>query len=230
VPVLGLDTASARGSIALARPGEILAQAALEERAWHARDLVIRIDGLLREAGLTAHDLAGIGVAVGPGSFTGVRIGMATAKGLAYSLDIGLAGLSTLEALARATLGSMISPPLGAICPAIQAGRGEVYAALFRTERGELVREVPDRSWRPVDLARALPPGTLLVGDGAGPVLEAVRVEGRSAEPHPSTPALAPAIALWTCRAVPEGTVYRPGTLGPNYVRPADAEAPRRRS
>jgi tRNA threonylcarbamoyladenosine biosynthesis protein TsaB len=228
VPILGIDTTSSRGSIALARPREILASADLAERGAHARDLLVRIDGLLETHGLKPRDLAGVAVAVGPGSFTGVRVGMATAKGLAYSLNIGLAGLSTLEALARAAQGG-IPGAASTLCAAIEAGRGEIYAALFRCAPGGPARLGPDRSWRPADLIEALPPEASVVGDGLEAIRRAARAAGRAAlaavEPPPP---LAGAIALWAWSVLTPGAAYRTGDLRPNYVRPADAEAGRR--
>jgi tRNA threonylcarbamoyladenosine biosynthesis protein TsaB len=225
--VLGIDTATTRGSVALARQGEVLSSEALHERGAHARDLVQRIDRLLAGTGLGPGDLRGIAVTLGPGSFTGVRVGLSTAKGLAYALDIGLGGLSTLEALARAVLleGAGTAP---AVCAAIEAGRGEVYAAIFRVEQGEPVRETEDRSYRPADLARSLASGTLVVGDGASRVESTARDEGRDIRMIEPWPLLAGPLALWGCRALASGARYLPGQPRPNYVRPSDAEAPRR--
>ena len=229
MPVLGLDTATARGSVALAESGRLLAEATLPERGEHARVLLSRIDALLAEAGLEARRLTGVGVAVGPGSFTGVRIGMATAKGLAYSLQIPLAGLSTLEALALAAARALPASA-GPLCPSIGAGRGEVYAALFRALAGGPVERLgPDRSWRPRDLAAELPPGTTLVGDGSGITAEAARERGLALAILEPCPALAGAIAVRTGEIILPGEGFRPGELRPNYVRPSDAEAARRR-
>jgi tRNA threonylcarbamoyladenosine biosynthesis protein TsaB len=225
--VLGVDTATSAGSVALARPGLLIAETALPEKARHARELLDRIDTLLRGAGLEPRDLRGLGVAAGPGSFTGVRVGLATAKGLAYSLAVGLAGLSTLEALARAATRQLAEAP-GAVCPAIEAGRGEVYASLFLVKDGVPFRSEPDRSWRPEALARHLPEGTVLVGDGARRVEEAAGGPGRLRVSIDPCPRLAGAIALWACEALRGRSGYRPGEVAPNYVRPLDAEAARR--
>ncbi len=225
--VLGIDTATSRGSVALAGPGEVLVDASLLERGAHARDLLLHIDRLLERAGLRTCNLHGLAVTVGPGSFTGVRIGLATAKGLAYSLGIGLAGLSTLEALARASvLESGGEPPL--LCAAMEAGRGEVYAALFRVEGDEPVRETADLSYRPADLARSLPPLTRVVGDGSATLERAARKAGREIEVVDLWPPLAGPLALWGCRTMRPGAPYSPGGPRPNYVRPSDAEAARR--
>ncbi len=228
--VLGIETATRQGSIALAREGEAFAIVPLLERGAHARDLIVRIDGLLREAGLESDALQGIAVSSGPGSFTGVRIGMATAQGLAYALRIGLAGISTLEALARSVLEAG-EGERGTVCPAIDAGRGEVYAALFGAEHDEVRRLGPDRSRRPEDLAAELPEGALLAGDGSAAVLRAASEAGRSlrAAGPSGTGSLAGTIARWGSLTLPPGSAYRPGALRPNYVRPSDAEAARRK-
>jgi tRNA threonylcarbamoyladenosine biosynthesis protein TsaB len=224
-PVLGIDTASGRASVAVARGGEVLAEACLEGRGAHARDLLPWIEALLRDLSLAPADLGGIGVSVGPGSFTGVRVGMATAKGLGYALDVPCAGLSTLEALAQAAAGAFAS---GVVCPVLEAGRGEVYAALFRVQAGGTERIGEDRSWLPAELAARLPAGGRLVGDGAGPVARAAAAAGRAC-PVLEPPLLAGAIALWAEERLGPAHGYRPGGLRPNYVRPADAETKRRR-
>jgi tRNA threonylcarbamoyladenosine biosynthesis protein TsaB len=226
--VLGIDTASSAGSVALARQGEIVAAAGLLERGAHARDLLVQIDALLGRAGLRPADLNGVAVTTGPGSFTGVRIGLATAKGLAYSLGIGLAGLSTLEGLARAALLAGKAADATRLCAAIEAGRGEVYAALFKIVDGEPARETADLSYRPADLLRALPSKTRVVGDGSGALGSAAREAGHDIEVIDPCPTLAGAVALWGCKSLRPGTPYLPGGARPNYVRPSDAEAMKR--
>ena len=224
--ILGIDTATRLASVALARGGEVAALAHLDGRSGHASDLLARVDEILTGAGLRPADLAGIAVTIGPGSFTGVRIGMATAKGLAYSLDVPLGGLSTLEALARAAL------PLAGdalrLCAVIEAGKGEVYAALFRREGGGLRRETDDRSWRPCDLAREIPDGAILAGDAVATVRQAAGEDGRAMRGLESQPPLAGALALWGGTALLRGGAYDPGALRPNYVRPSDAKKARR--
>jgi tRNA threonylcarbamoyl adenosine modification protein YeaZ len=190
----------------------------------HARDLLTAIEGLLGRAGVVASGLRGIGVAVGPGSFTGVRVGMATAKGLGFALDIPVEGLSTLEALARAAAGD--GPRTGHICPVLDAGRGEIYAALFRLQPVGVERLEPDRAWKPADLATAIPADTALTGDGTAALLSVAK------NPHPviEAPLLGDTLAGWVGGVIPDGGRYRAGGLGPNYVRPSDVEASRRRA
>ncbi|MGH9749856.1 MAG: tRNA (adenosine(37)-N6)-threonylcarbamoyltransferase complex dimerization subunit type 1 TsaB [Candidatus Polarisedimenticolia bacterium] len=228
MPYLGIDTATGRGSIALAHDRRLLGETVLEERGAHALDLLPRLDALLRGLGLQAADLAGIGVTTGPGSFTGVRVGMATAKGLAYALGIGVSGLSTLEALALAAL-RHLDPAPPAICPVLEAGRGEVYATVFRTGPGGLSRTGEDRAWRPCDLPALLPEGVLLAGDGAAALIREAAAAGRTFATLDPSPVLAGAVAVWAGETLAGSTGYRPGTLRPNYVRPADVARRRRR-
>ncbi|MFQ5878026.1 MAG: tRNA (adenosine(37)-N6)-threonylcarbamoyltransferase complex dimerization subunit type 1 TsaB [Acidobacteriota bacterium] len=230
MPILGIETATSHASVALAVRAGVLMQIELTRRSAHARDLMARIDEAIRGSGMTIDALRGVAVAVGPGSFTGVRVGMATAKGLGYSLGVGVAGLSTLEAVARAVgLARSAAEPLS-VCCAIEAGRGEVYAATFRLGAGRVERECEDRSWRPTDLALALAGRAALAGDGAATVREAGRALGRDLTVLEDRPLAAGAIALWGWEALPAGSRYAPGTLGPNYVRPSDAEAARRKA
>lgn len=222
--VLGIDTATRRGSVALARPGQVLATVVLVEHGAHARDLLPEIDRLLESCGVRPCDLHGIAVTLGPGSFTGVRVGLATAKGLAYSLGIGLVGVSTLEALALAAMAESGEAP-SRLCSVLEAGRGEVYAALFRIDNGEPVRETADLSYRPADLLRDLPTGTAVVGDGSDALERAGRAAGRLIEVLDRASPLAGAVALQGSRTLRPGAPYRPGEPRPNYVRPSDAEA-----
>ncbi len=223
VLVLGIDTATTTAGLALARPGSIVREESLSERA-HARDLLIRLEGVLTATDLTVRDLRGIGVTLGPGSFIGVRIGMATAKGLAYALDVPLVGLSTLEALAHAALRAARTLPHGVLA-VLDAGRGEVYAARFRFAGAVPERIDEDRSWRPADLLRALPADMPVIGNGARTLAPEAAATGRGLEVVHSGPPLAAVVALHAAGTIRPGQAYRPGTLRPNYIRPFDAEA-----
>ncbi|HUD71636.1 MAG TPA: tRNA (adenosine(37)-N6)-threonylcarbamoyltransferase complex dimerization subunit type 1 TsaB [Dongiaceae bacterium] len=219
-PVLGIDTASRRGSLAIAGAGDGSAEE-LIEGGRHAGGLLPAIEAVLARSGLLARDLTGIGIVSGPGSFTGLKVGLATAKGLGYALDIPVEGLSTLEAIAAAVAGLVESGPL---CTLIEAGRGEVYAARFAIEAGAARRLDPDAAWKPEALRAALAPGTLLAGDAAPRLLAGEAVRFREI----AIPALAPIVAAWARAVIPPGARYRPGGPTPNYVRPSDPEAARR--
>jgi tRNA threonylcarbamoyladenosine biosynthesis protein TsaB len=139
--MLAFDTATDVATSALVDDGEVLA-----ERASHARTLLEDVDALLRQGGAHSRDLDALAVGIGPGSFTGVRIGLATARGLALALDLRGAGVSTLAALAAGAPGAV---------PVVDARRSEVFA-LVGGEPSVLA---------PADLT--IEPGTVCVGDGA---------------------------------------------------------------
>ena len=139
--MLAFDTATDVATSALVDDGEVLA-----ERASRARTLLEDVDALLRQGGAHARDLGALAVGIGPGSFTGVRIGLATARGLALALDLRGAGVSTLAALAAGAPGAV---------PVVDARRSEVFA-LVDGEPSVLA---------PEDLTIAA--GTVCIGDGA---------------------------------------------------------------
>jgi tRNA A37 threonylcarbamoyladenosine modification protein TsaB len=118
-----------------------------------------------------------------------------------------------------------VADPATVICATLDAGRGEVYGALFAAGGPGVARLTPDRAWRPGDLAARLPPGAVVTGDGAA-AMGAAGAGARRVE----APPLAPAIAARVRGLLPEGAGYRSGGVGPNYVRPADAEASRKRT
>ena len=137
--LLALDTATDITSIALASEGELVAELTWHAGKNHTVELIPNLLHLLCQARATTKDISAIAVAKGPGSFNGLRVGMSTAKGLAYSLGVPLVGVSTLEVEAfphRTT-------PLP-ICPILNAGRGEVATALFQMRRGRWCRLVAE--------------------------------------------------------------------------------------
>lgn len=130
VTLLALETATDVCSVALVADGQVLADLTLRRPRAHAESLVPMIEDALRYAGLTASALEAVAVSMGPGSYTGLRIGVSTAKGLAMAVDAKLIGVPSLEALA-AGAASRVAPG-GTICALFNSRRQEVYAAAFR--------------------------------------------------------------------------------------------------
>ena len=221
-PVLGIDTVTRRPCIAVAGPS-LEESRLLAEGGWHAPEILGAIETLLSETGIERGRLGAISVAAGPGSFTGVRIGLATAKGLGFALDIAVEGFSTLEATAGAAALSLERRP-AVIAAVLEAGRGEVYGATFEVDGSGVSRLTGDATWKPGAFSAGLPAGALLAGDGAA----LMRSAGATAEETP-VPPLAPWLARRLRDSLPERAAYRPGGPGPNYVRPADVEISRRR-
>ncbi len=133
--ILSLETATAAGSVALHHQGELVATLTEANDYSHAERLAPMIDQLLREQGIATHQLEAVAVSAGPGSYTGLRIGVSTAKGLCYALDIPLLAVNTLEAM----LGGMAQRYPGKwLCPMIDARRMEVYC-LLADDHGRIV-------------------------------------------------------------------------------------------
>jgi tRNA threonylcarbamoyladenosine biosynthesis protein TsaB len=160
VLILAFDTATAVATCALVADGEVLG-----ERASRAVSLLEDVDALLRRGGARESSLDGIAVGTGPGSFTGLRMGLVTARTLAFALDVGVAGVSTLDALAAGTPGAL---------PIVDAKRREVFT-LVDGEPAVLL---------PGDLA--LEPGTLCVGDGAVRYRDVLEAAGAEVPPEGS--------------------------------------------
>ena len=138
--VLALETSARACSAAVTEDGRVVCSAFQCTGLTHSRTLMPMVEDMLKNAGLSLTDCGAVAVASGPGSFTGIRIGVAAAKGLAFGAGLPAVGVSTLEAMAR-----NIAFADGVIVCAMDARRQQVYNALFRAEGGVLTRLTPDR-------------------------------------------------------------------------------------
>ena len=149
--ILALDSTAVVASVALCRDETPLALFTVKNGNTHSETLLPMVEAVLRSAKATVSDIDLFACAVGPGSFTGVRIGAATVKGLAFGQNKNCLGVSTLEALAE-----NLVPYEGILCPVMNARRGQVYNALFEVENGALKRLCPDRALSVAELAAEL--------------------------------------------------------------------------
>jgi tRNA threonylcarbamoyladenosine biosynthesis protein TsaB len=218
--ILSVETATLSGSVALARGEQILAAFAGDAAVSHSNTLLNDIDKLMNEAQAGLHEIDLFAVANGPGSFTGLRIGIATIKGLAATLERPCVGIPTLQAVALAAGESARSVAL------LPAGRGEVFAQLFSVTK--------DRFVTPLDEATHISPQKLIekygsldnvlwCGDGAIAHRTFIESEtrGRIAPPVPVLATHVAALALTRFR---KQQLERPDELQAIYVRPSDAE------
>lgn len=141
--ILGIETSAKACSAALCRDGELLAQSYARTRLTHSRTLLPMIEDMLSNTETPKNAVDAIAVAQGPGSFTGIRIGISTAKGLCWGLNVPAIGVSTLEAMAQS---ARFAPENTVICPAMDARRSQLYNALFTVRNGAVVRLTPDRA------------------------------------------------------------------------------------
>jgi tRNA threonylcarbamoyladenosine biosynthesis protein TsaB len=215
--VLAIDTSTSEGSAALAREGRVLGERRFRTREGHSAALLPEIDALVAEAGATPADLTAVVIAAGPGSFTGLRVAAATAKGLVHARGLELYAYSTLLAVAGAT----DSP--APVCALLDARRDEVFHALYRI--GEGVEVLAPPSVATIDeVVRASPEGAVFTGPGA--IRHAGRIarergEGALAAPRRSTAA----VLLELARDLPgDGRVADPPGWEPEYLRASGAE------
>ena len=163
--ILALESSAKAASAALLEDGRLLALSSQCSGLTHSRTLLPMAEDLLKNAEKTIRDVDLFAVAHGPGSFTGVRIGVSTVKGLAWATNKPCVGVSTLEAMAWHGLAAG-----GYICPVMDARRQQVYNALFEIRDGKPVRLTEDRPIALEELApqlKALASPVFLVGDGA---------------------------------------------------------------
>ena len=223
---LGIDTSTPAGSVALVRERRLLGEINLATGGHHQARLLRSIDALLDLAGLDISDVGVLSVALGPGTFTGLRVGIATAKGLAVARMIPAFGFSSLAAMGHRFLDQGL--PVAAL---IDAGRGEVYAALFRGEEGKLNEALPERSGSPGDFLAALPPEPVLwCGDGVESLRnDILRVRPGRDRLEDGPCFLGATLAGLASERLEEGHTWSIASLKPNYIRPPDAEIGRRR-
>lgn len=169
--ILCLETATKSCSVALAKDGKLLAcQEEISEKYSHSEQLTVFIEKLLKEQHLQAKDLDAIAVSKGPGSYTGLRIGVSTAKGLCFALDKPLIAISTLEAMA---IGMIQKQPGKMYCPMIDARRMEVYCSLYKDgqQLTDVAAKIIDKNSFSKELENE---EVLFFGDGADKLQEII--------------------------------------------------------
>ena len=149
--ILAFETSAKAASVALHDGQKLLAESYQNTGMTHSQTLMVMAEDVLKQCGKTADDVTAVAVAEGPGSFTGVRIGAAAAKGFAWGREIPCYGISTLEAMAHC-----LGIYQGYVCPVMDARRAQVYNALFYANHGEIVRIAPDRAIALADLGAEL--------------------------------------------------------------------------
>lgn len=237
--VLGIDTASMAASVALAEDGKLLGEAIQANgaeagsrgpsarRPSHAEVILPLIEGLLMTSHRSLADLSALAVSIGPGAFTGLRIGLSTVKGLAYGWQIPVVGVSTLQAVA-----ARVTDWEGLICPLLDARKKQVYAALFRRRAGALERLSDDQVCAAESIVQRIraigrSSACLFIGDGArvyGVELKGAMGESAllsSGEGYPSTAFAVASLGEQRLRA---GEAEPLGPMVPLYLRAPEAE------
>ena len=160
--ILGVDTATTSCSVAIVDEASLLSEFTVDREETHSIHLMDMIKAVMTMAGLNFSDLDGFAVTRGPGSFTGLRIGVSTIKGLAVALEKPVVGISSLE-----TLAFQVSYSRDLICPILDARKGEVYFSRYRFLNGHLKRQTKERVAPPDKVVDNFNESCLFVGNGA---------------------------------------------------------------
>lgn len=218
--ILGIDSSAITAGCALYDGGKVIAEQFLNTKHTHSQTLLPMVEDMLKSAEVKLADVETIAVTAGPGSFTGLRIGIASVKGMAMGAGKRCVSVSTLEAIAYNFVGVD-----GIICCAMDARCGQVYNALFRSENGVITRLCEDRAIKSADLyeeLKKLEGNIILAGDGAE-ILHKATAESFTLAPLP----LRYQRGLGVCLAAEGKETIDAAALMPSYLRLPQAERER---
>lgn len=220
--ILALDSSAAPASAALLEDGKILSEFYINTKQTHSQTLMPMVESVLKLTNKTLDDVTCMAVSAGPGSFTGVRIGVSCVKGLSMTRNIPCAGVSTLRAMAENA-----RQLTGIVCAVMDARCGQVYNALFRAESGKLTRLCDDRALPIAELleeCKTFAEKVYLVGDGAElcyKTFAAIRAELLQPQLRFQR---ASGVAMAAQEMIENGQTVTPGALMPIYLRLPQAE------
>lgn len=220
--ILGIETSTKTGSVAVVSEDAVIAQYSLNIEVTHSERLMATVDRVLKDTGMAMSHIDGFALAIGPGSFTGLRIGLSTVKGLALATGKPVAAVPTLKALAW-------NLPYSAypICPLLDARKNEVYAALYAFDGPALAQVMPERVIALSRLAEQIKEKTVFTGEASHLFrAEIMKIFGDRALFTPRAAVLpsAAAIAEIGLGMIKNGEQADPDSLTPMYIRRPEAE------
>jgi tRNA threonylcarbamoyladenosine biosynthesis protein TsaB len=221
--ILAIDTSTMLGGVAVLDEAEgLIIETRLNVKTTHSERLMSEIDHALKQAGLGISQIDVFGVAIGPGSFTGLRIGLSTVKGFSYATGKPIVSVPSLEAFAW-------NFPYSAhpVCTLFDARKKEVYAAVFRwTDRG-FDRVMDEVSIKPADLVKACQGPVIFAGEGALLYRDIIAATAGEKALFPAPQQMVPSpsnVAYLALRKALKGDFAEPVTLAPYYIRKSEAE------
>ena len=221
--VFGIDTSTSCESVGLIDDGEVISDYLLNLPVTHSERLLGAIEFVLREARCPIENIDGWAIALGPGSFTGLRIGVSTVKGLALATGKPVAGVSILDVLA-----SQIAPTPHLICPILDARKKEIYTAFYRYEEGSSLKRQSDyQAIRPENLVKKITEPTIFLGDGVktyGDFLLNSLLSSAIFPPAPLLVSHGSMVAKLAFELLRKGEHLNLSTFSPLYIRPSEAE------
>ena len=225
--ILAFETSAKAASVALLDGGKLLGESYQNTGLTHSQTLMVMAEDLLKQCGKTVSDITAVAVAEGPGSFTGVRIGVAAAKGFAWGGKLPCYGVSTLEAMAES-----LGVYQGYVCACMDARRSQVYNGLFSVNNGKIRRLSGDRAISLTELGEELEKlegPVFLVGDGAQLTFKTLSgtVKELVLPPEHRIHQRAVGVALLAEKMAAAGETGDANALTPNYLRLSQAERER---
>lgn len=221
--ILAIETATIAGSVAILDDGAgLIGEVRVDVKVAHAERLMPSIEWLMNASGVSIHEIDAFAVSIGPGSFTGLRIGLSTVKGFSYATGKPVVPVPTLDAFARTLpFCSYV------ICPMFDARKNEVYAALYKWD-GDVCRKIlPETAISPLELMKQVHERTVFMGEGAALykeiILEALKDHAVFAPASKMSPA-ASSVAEIAVEKLKQGMVADPVSLAPFYIRRSEAE------
>jgi len=220
--ILALETSTKVGSVAITEDEHLVAEYTLDVLSTHSEKLLPSVDQIIKDAKLTIQEIEGFAISCGPGSFTGLRIGISTVKGLAFSTGKRVAGIPTLDVLANNLPYTDLL-----VCPTIDARKGEIFTALYKGDgRGALKKLTSDLAMKPTELLRMIHEPVIFLGNGT----EAYRdILGGNQNNHLFAPSYlnqprALVLARLSLEKFRRGEIFKEEELLPLYCRVSEAE------
>ncbi len=220
--ILAIETSTMLGGVAIMEENNLIAEIRLNVKTTHSERLMIGIDSALRLANLRIEEMDAFCISIGPGSFTGLRIGLSTVKGFAFATGRPVVTVPTLDAFAW-------SLPFSAypVCPMLDARKREVYTALYEWREHSFEKIVPELSVKPGDFVRNLKGRVVFTGEGARiyrDVIVSVKGDEAIFAPSHADVPLPSAVAYLGMRKAMNGEFSDPVTITPLYIRKSEAE------
>jgi tRNA threonylcarbamoyladenosine biosynthesis protein TsaB len=220
--ILAIETSTMLGGVAIMDNRGLIAEVRLNVKTTHSEKLMTAIDSALRLSSMNISDIDLYGLSIGPGSFTGLRIGLSTIKGFAFATGKPVVAVSTLDSFAW-------NLPYSAypVCPMLDARKKEVYTALYEWREGRFRKVIPELSIRPADFLKDIKGPVIFVGEGARLYREIIlSIKGEDAifsPPQSDVPSPSSVAYLCLQKAI-NGEFSDPSFLTPFYIRKSEAE------
>jgi tRNA threonylcarbamoyladenosine biosynthesis protein TsaB len=217
--ILGIETSGSVGGVALSDDERLLGEITFRKGMIHGRALIPAVERLLRKLKAEPRDVGAVAVSSGPGSYTGVRVGVTCAKAVCYATGAKLVAVPTLDAMVQ-----NVPKKFSAACPVIDARRGDVYACLYTRSDGEWRHEGEYTAEPPDIIASKLPPGACVFGSGLVKYASIFSERGFNLAPERNWWGKARNVCALAALACREGRFEDPFTFTPRYLRPTEAE------